>query len=261
MKGALVKRLATLIALIAPLSAQAQDTGALLRFIACPVYRDADSGKKSGCWLADDPASGIRYDVSLSPYKPDWNRAVLVEGRVSALPTDPCGAKVLDAVRTSILPDPCPRHLLPAEGFAGRRFKLPGRNISPLSVPRAVPPGPYAERTFTTFFEFDRDFLIYQYDDYIIDAAVTWIRAAKPAKLVVTGFAATTPETVSGRQIAERTELAQERAENISETLRRLLPGMAVETRWENGAKVIDAADADGIPGQSQRRVEIRAVF
>ena len=55
----------------------------LVRFVACPVYRDTDAGKKSGCWLADDPATGRRYDVSQSPTKPDWNFEVLVEGRVA----------------------------------------------------------------------------------------------------------------------------------------------------------------------------------
>jgi len=250
-----------ILALAAPLSAQAQEAGALIRFISCPVYRDADFGKKSGCWLADDHESAGRYDVSLSPYKPDWNFEVLVEGRVSDAPPDPCGATVLDPVRTSILPVPCTRHMLPAEGHPGRKFVLPPRNIQPLSVERPVPPGPYRERVFTTYFEFDRDFLVYQYDDYIIQQAETWIRVAKPRKLVVTGFAATEPEMVSGRMIAERPEVAQERAEAIAVTLRRLLPGMTVETQAQIGAKPTDDPDADTIPGQSQRRAEIRAVF
>ncbi len=256
-----MRTLATLAALALPLSAQAAETGDLVRFVSCPVYRDADSGKKSGCWLATDPQTGKRWDVSQSPYKPNWDFAVLVEGRVSAASADPCGAPVLDPVRTSILPDPCTRHMLPAEGYKGRKFVLPARNIQPLSVARPVPPGPYAERVFTTYFEFDRDFLVYQYDDFIIDNALTWIRAAKPKKLVVTGFAATEPETVSGRVLAERPEVARERAESIAETLRRLVPGLPVETQWEAGAKPTRDPDADTIPGQSQRRAEIRVVF
>ena len=35
-----------------------------VRFIACPIYRDTDAGRKSGCWLADERASGTRFDVS-----------------------------------------------------------------------------------------------------------------------------------------------------------------------------------------------------
>lgn len=250
-----------LLALAAPLSAEAQETGSLLRFVACPIYRDTDSGRKSGCWLADDPASGRRYDVTLSPYKPDWNHEVLVEGRVTAASPDPCGGAVLDPVRTSILPGPCTRHMLPAEGHPGRRFVLPRRNIAPLSVARAVPPGPYGARIFSVYFEFDRDFLSYQYDDYLLDRAVTWIRAAKPKRLVVTGFAATRPERVSGRAMAERPAVARSRAEAVAETLRRLVPDTPVEAKWRTGAAPTDDPDADTLPGQSQRRAEIRAVF
>jgi hypothetical protein len=256
-----VRRLAALIALAAPAAAQAQEAAAIVRFIACPIYRDADSGKKSGCWLADDRASGVRYDVSQSPYKPDWNHEVLVEGRLAAGDANPCGGKVLEPVRTSILPGTCPRHMLPAEGYPGRRYKLQGRYIQPLSVAREVPPGPYAQRTFPIYFEFDRDFLIYQYDDYLLDRAVTWIRAAKPKKLVVTGFAATEPEAVSGRMISERAEVASLRAHAVAETLRRLMPELAIEVRRQTRSRPIADADGDGIPGQSQRRAEILAVF
>ena len=256
-----MKSAATLLALLAPLSAHAAETGALVRFVSCPVYRDADSGKKSGCWLADDPATGLRWDVSHSPYKPDVGMGVLVEGRVSAEAPTACGAPVLEPVRTSRLDTSCVRHVLPAEGYPGRKFKLPPRNIQPLSVARPVPPGPYAERTFVTYFEFDRDFLVYQYDDFIIDNAVTWLRAAKPKKLIITGYAATRPETVTGRKLAERPQVAQQRADAMAETLSRLLPGLPIETRAKLAAQPTDHPDADGIPGQSQRRAEIRAVF
>jgi hypothetical protein len=248
--------------LAAPASASAQEAAGLVSFVACPIYRDADAGRKSGCWLADDPATGIRWDVSQSPYKPDWNYAVLVEGRPSAESGEACGGIVLEPVRTSRLYDqPCTRHMLPAEGYPGRRYKLQGRYIDPLSVAREVPPGPYAERTFPIYFEHDNDFLVYQYDDYLLDRAVTWIRAAKPKLLVVTGYAATEPVTVSGRTLAERPEVASERAEMVAETLRRLLPGTAIEVRSEVNAQPIEDADADGIPSQSQRRAEIRALF
>ena len=254
--------LATCAALAAPLSASAAETGALVRFVACPTYRDADSGKKSGCWLVDDPATGARFDVSLSPHRPDWNFAVLVEGRVSAAPPAACGATVLEPVRTSRLYDiPCTRHMLPAEGFPGRRYKLSGRYINPSSVARPVPPGPYGERIFPVYFEFGNDFLIYRYDDKLLDDAATWIAAAHPKSLRVTGFAATRPDVISGQTIAEPADLARQRAEAIAETLRRLLPGVAIETAADTtGAPTADK-DADGLPGQSQRRVEIRALF
>ena len=256
-----MKTLAVLLALTAPLSAQAAETGELVRFVTCPVYRDTDSGRKSGCWLADDREGGQRYDVSLSPYKPDWSRSVLVEGRLSAAPTDPCGSPVLDPVRTSVLDQPCPRHLIPAEGHPGRRFVLPKRNISPGTAKRPDFPGPYANRTFALFYEFDRAFLVYQYSDYLLEQAWWWMEVARPKKVIVTGYAATRPITVSGLQLAERPEVAQERADMVAESLHRLMPRLVVETRVQTDAEVADLPDADGIPGQSQRRAEILAVF
>lgn len=256
-----MKKIAAILALFAPLSAQAAETGKLIRFISCPVYRDTDSGKKSGCWLADWREGGDRFDVSLSPYKPDWNRAVLVEGRVSPASTEPCGATVLDPVRTSVLNVPCERHMLPAEGFRGRKFVLPSRNLDPTSVPRKRPEGPFEPRTFALFFEFDRSFVAYQYSDFLLDKAALWIETAKPKKVVVTGFAATIGEEVSGQLLAERPEVAQERADIVVESLRRLLPDLVIEKQVELGSQVTGHPDADGIPGQSQRRVEIRAEF
>jgi len=257
-----VKKSLALLALILPVSAQAAaQTSDLVRFVSCPVYRDTDSGRKSGCWLADDRESGARYDVSLSPYKPDWNHATLVEGRVAAAPPTACGSTVLDPVRTSVLEAPCPRHMLPAEGYAGRKFVLPPRNITPNAVPRKVVAGPFAARTFAVFFEFDRSFLVYQYGDYLLEQAANWLEAAKPKRIVVTGYAATRPETVSGQVLAEHPDIAAERAETIAESLRRLLPEATIETATALDAEVTDLPDADGIPGQSQRRVEIRAEF
>ena len=239
----------------------AADSAGQVRFIACPVYRDTDFGKKSGCWLATDPATGMRYDVSQSPYKPDWNYAVLVEGLAVAAGDEPCGAPVLDPVRTSRLTSTCTRHMLPAEGYPGRKFVLPPRNNQPLSMVRADPPRPYTERTFTIFYEFDRDFMTYQYGDYLIDQAAHWIGAARPKKAIITGYAATESEIVSGQNIAERPEVAMERAEAVAETLRRLVPDLVIETRAVLKAKPVNHPDADGLPSQSQRRAEIRAVF
>lgn len=256
-----MKRLTAFLAFIAPASLYAQETGDLVQFVSCPVYRDTDAGRKSGCWLAYDGPNGTRWDVSQSPYKPDYNFAILVEGRVSDGGGELCGAPVLEPVRTSRLTVRCPAHMLPAEDFPGRAYSLPERNIAPLSVARDAPPGPYGPRIFYTFFEFDRDFLVYQYDDYLLDKAVTWIRAAQPRKLLVTGFAATDPVTINGKSFSEKPEMAEKRARQVALALSRLLPDMDIETRWQTRAEPVDAADADGLPLQSQRRAEIQAVF
>lgn len=248
---------ALVLALIAPTQAFAQ-SGDVVRFISCPVYRDADAGRKSGCWLATDPASGVRYDVTLSPTKPDWNFAVLVEGRVADEQDNACGGLVLTPARVSILTDACPRHMLPAEDYPGRAFVLPERNVRPLAEDIPAPQGPYEDRQFNIFFDFDRDFVIYQYGDYLLDQAIRWIRAADPKAITITGYAATLPAEVSGQEIAERPRIARARAERIAEALR--LAGIdpdLIEVRAETAAGVADLADADGLAEASRRRVEI----
>lgn len=250
-----MRRLAAVaIALAAPSAAMAED----LRFVTCPIYRDVDAGRKSGCWLADDPASGRRYDVTNAPSKPDWNHAVLVEGRAAAGAADTCGGVMLDPVRTSVLAQPCPRHMLPAEGFAGRKFVLPPRNVAPVSVERPVPPPPYADRAFQLVYDFDKAFNVYQLDDFLLDEAITWIRAARPARIVVTGWAATQPQVVSGVALAESLEVARVRAEAAAEALRRLgVERARIEVRWHGDATPTAAVGADGLAEPSRRRVDI----
>jgi hypothetical protein len=249
-------RLAAALALVAAAGQAAPP--ATVRFITCPIYRDTDAGKKSGCWLADDRATGQRWDVSLAPSKPDWNYEVLVEGIAVTDGPQPCGAPVLDAVRTSILPGRCTRQMLPAEGYPGRKFVLPARNIKPLAVAREVPPGPYAPTTFHLLFDFDRAFLIYQYDDYFLDTAITWIRAAKPKAILVTGYAASAPSIVSGRMIAEDRGIARVRAEKTVEALVRLgIDRRIIRVRWQGNAPAIDIPEADGLAEASRRRVDI----
>lgn len=247
----------TVVAL-ALLATAAHGGAETVRFITCPIYRDADSGRKSGCWLAEDRATGVRYDVSLSPSKPDWNHEVLVEGRVTAGGTEACGGVVLDAVRTSVLPGACTRQMLPAEGFAGRKFVLPVRNVRPMSAARPVPPGPYGARTFRLMFDFDAAFLLYQYDDYLLDEAITWLRAAKPRAITVTGHAATRPSIVSGRSIAEDPAIARERAERVTEALVRLgIDRRTIRVRVRTDAQPVDTPEADGLAEASRRRVDI----
>ena len=67
------------LALLLSLAAASSDV-AHVSFVACPIYRDTNDGRKSGCWLVDEPSTGVRYDVTAAPTKPDWNHAVLVEG-------------------------------------------------------------------------------------------------------------------------------------------------------------------------------------
>lgn len=244
-------------AVLAVAVALAQQPAETVRFISCPIYRDTDAGRKSGCWLVDEATSGRRFDVSAAPSKPDWNHEVLVEGRI-APGSGNCGGIPLDPVRTSILPDRCPRHMLPAEGFAGNKFVLPVRNVRPVSEKRPAPKPPFTARTFHLVFDFDKSFIVYQLDDYLLDQAITYIRGVDPKRVVVTGWAATDPASVSGRAIAEKPDIARTRAEMVGEALRRLgVPEEKLEIRWRTGAKPVDADGADGLAEPSRRRVDI----
>jgi hypothetical protein len=102
----------------------ASDARQQLSLVACPVYRDTDAGRKSGCWLAADPATGTRYDVTSAPTKPDWNHAVLVEGRIDEKAGDPCGGVVLDPVRVSVLEANCTPLRDPRGGVQGPPLRL-----------------------------------------------------------------------------------------------------------------------------------------
>ena len=231
------------------------------RFISCPIYRDTDAGRKSGCWLVDEPTSGQRYDISRAPTKPDWNHEVLVEGVLGTVQDDACGGMVLDPVRVSVLPGACTRRVLPAESFPGRVFVLPERNLRPLSEVRKTYGPPYDQRRFYLFFDFDSSFLVYQLDDYFLDRAATYILAASPRRVVVTGFAATDASRVSGRTISENRAVAKLRAESIAESLRRLgVPAEKLAIRSQMGAGPVDVQDADGVVAASRRRVEIEAL-
>jgi outer membrane protein OmpA-like peptidoglycan-associated protein len=230
-----------------------------VRFVACPIYRDADTGRKSGCWLADSREDGRRYDVTPSPTKPDWNYAVLVEGRPATDQTDVCGGVVLDPVRVSILPDPCVRAMLPAEGYPGRRFVLPERNVRPLYEPRPPFPQPHAERTFEIPFEFGRSFVVYQLSDYLMDQAVAYALAVHASRVEITGWAATRQTAVSGHVLAEPAGIAKARAEAAAQWMRGLgVPADRLVVRWRSGAQPIDMPGADGLAEPSRRRVDIR---
>lgn len=238
--------------------ARAEDPGPMRVFVACPIYRDTDAGRKSGCWLADDPVSGVRYDIGAGLTKPMIGRAVLVEGITSNQPSTPCGGSVLSPVRTSVLPDSCTRQLIPAEGFPGRPYKSPPEQLQPTNVPRTLPPPPYAAKTFSIFFEFGRDFLIYQYSEMILEKIMLYAKASQATQVRIEGYAATAAFEVQGRTLSEPMALAQARADMVAEALRRL--GVPADTL--HAAAFGDPApsvelESGMLPEASKRRVVI----
>jgi outer membrane protein OmpA-like peptidoglycan-associated protein len=228
-------------------------------FIACPIYRDSDSGRKSGCWLADDPATQLRYDVSAAPMKPQLGHQVLVEGVRSDDP-DACGGVTLRPVRTSELTTTCESVTIPAEGYPGRRFNVPADAQKPTWEARDLPPPPYRPSDFYILFDLNNDFLVYQHAEIVMEKVILYAKASQAREVIVTGFAATAPIRVSGVSLQERPALARSRAEVVALSLKRL--GIAPEklhTNWQTHPDTIDTPYA-ATGETSKRRVTIRII-
>lgn len=219
-----------LLAVLVPVASHASPNeapvgGEAKRFIGCPVYRDTDSGRKSGCWLVTDTQSGFRFDLQQAFTKPQLGQEILVEGHLPEAgkrSAADCGGWVLERARVSVLPGRCPAIMLPAEDFAGRRFEVPASAMTPNHLPQPQPPQPWVSREFQIFFDFGSDYLRYQHAEVILQEAVRLAQLGGARKIHITGYAATEPTEVSGRVIREATALANARAQMASEALRRL---------------------------------------
>ena len=228
-----------------------------MRFVSCPIYRDADAGRKSGCWLTDDaPAARATTSATRPPsptgITPCWSRASVAEAGWRLRRRGAGSGARIRAGRS------CTRHMLPAEGYPGRRFVLPPRNVRPMSEARPVPPKPWTDRVFSLVFDFNRSFAVYQLDDFLLDQAITYIRAVKPRRIIITGYAATTPAEISGKTFAEKPEVADDRAQFALESLRRLGVDPAiieVHTKLKAEPRIVEGAD--GLIEPSRRRVDI----
>jgi outer membrane protein OmpA-like peptidoglycan-associated protein len=234
----------------------APEAGATVQFVTCPIYRDTDMGRKSGCWLADDSSDRVRYDVTWAPIKPQHGKAILVEGVVTA-DADTCGGVVLNPVRVSVLEGGCPETMIPAEQYPGRPSPPPVAVLAPASEPRVLPPPPYPPRDFTIYFEFGRDFLIYQHAEVVLEQIRLYAQASQARSLRIEGFAATDPVLVSRRSIAEDASLADARAAMVHEALIRL--GVAKERleRAASGSPTPTDLEGGKLPESSKRRVTV----
>jgi hypothetical protein len=234
--------------------------GTAVSFVACPVYRDTNNGRKSGCWLASDPASGLRYEIAQSRTKPQIGREVLIEGRTSS-GDEVCGAPLLSPTHVSVLETPCTPFSLPAEGFPGRRFAVsPAAVLPPTDTERPPITGPFTAHDWAIEFAFRSAFLQYQYSEVILDEIARTVAAGHPKRVRVIGYAVTDPLVISGHTLAEPRELARQRAEMVALALERL--GVArppMQVSWSNNPKA--AAIEDGLPEPSRRRVEIHLTY
>lgn len=228
-------------------------------FVACPIYRDTDSGRKSGCWLADDPASQIRYDISAAPMKPLLGKKILVEGVVSD-DSNACSGVPLRPLRTSVLEEACESVMIPAEGFAGRRFAVPPDAQRPTWEPRQLPSPPYVTTDFHIFFNHNSDFLVYQHAEIVMEKVVLYAQASHAREVQVIGYAATKPFTVSGQEFAESISLARSRAEAVRLSLDRLgINPAQLKVSWHSHAQPVDSTLVP-TSMSSLRRVTIRVV-
>lgn len=237
-------------------------------FVACPVYRDTNSGRKSGCWLAMDPADGIRYDISLGRTKPQIGHQVLVEGRLET-PDQPrqsgpaCGGVVLHPVVVSVLAATCPGVMLPAESYPGRRFVLnPKVVLPPADVVEPLPAPPYRPRTWSIEFSFGSDFLQYQYSEIILDEIGRYIRASRPRQVQVIGYAVTASRSISGERLAEKPQLARARAEMVALALSRLgASRRMLRVTWRDNPSPLAPGDPQELAEPSRRRVDVHLVY
>ena len=229
-------------------------------FIACPVYRDTDAGPKSGCWLANDRDSGATYDIGSGLTKPIGDRAVLVEGisgGTSAEDIQLCGGMVLSPVRVSVLEDSCQPHIIPAEDHPGRVFRPPGELMQPLSVARSLPEPPFENRTFSILFNYNSDFLNYQYSEVILEKVSLYIKASKAARVDIVAYAATEPLWVSNQELRESLDLAKARAGKVQTALLRLgVDASRMHSDWQRqGNPTVHYAG--GLAQETLRRVDI----
>jgi len=204
--------------------ASAAGAGDIHTFVGCPVYRDTNQGRKSGCWLATENSTGLRFDISQSRTKPQLGRAVLVEGVALETADRPCGAPPLLPVQVSVLPQECARLLIPAEGLPGRPARVdPRKVLPPVDTTQRPPLPPFTSHTWSIEFSYSSDFLEYQYSEVILDEIARFVLAGHPRRVDITGYAITAPLSIDSVILRESPALARERADMVAEALRRLL--------------------------------------
>jgi hypothetical protein len=226
-----------------------------VEFVACPVYRDTENGRKSGCWLASDGATGLRYDITDAANKPLVGRMVLVEGEAAG-GKDVCGGVALNPVRVAVLDQPCPEVIIPAEGFPSKPSTLPPEFLQPLGVARKMPAAPYSPQAWQIGFSYNDDRLMYQVVETTIEKAMLYAVASKARSVRVTGYADVKGFEVSGRRLAEPKALAKARAEMVKLALVRLgVPESSIRTEWRTDPQPLDAPPS--LVNASKRRVTV----
>jgi outer membrane protein OmpA-like peptidoglycan-associated protein len=111
---------------------------------------------------------------------------------------------------------------------------------------------------FTIYFEFGRDFLIYQYSELILEKIMLYAKASQAKQVHVEGFAATDAFYVQGRAFREPLQLAEARAKMVAEGLRRLgVPDVSLSVQWFGSPVPAPDLEAGKLPEASKRRAVI----
>lgn len=226
-------------------------------FVTCPIVQDTPTVP---CWLVEHNGEelymGVQVDSSSAFSPPSLGHKVLVEGTL----TDrvECGARVIDPIKISIMPELSPE-------CDEMRMAQPGVDIS--FVPRR-PPGPSAGRLAYDTFEPEPDpEPPYEPQSFNIqfpfDELFTFSRA--PALLDITDYAeltqARTVEVMArrgatrlddGTLLMERSGIASQRAEQLIALLRHI--GLT-EAEF-----IIRADDTPVEGGPESRWTEVRIV-
>lgn len=249
-----MKRLAAALALVC--IGAAPPPGATVNFVGCPLVRDT---QEVPCWLAEHRGRlyflGAQSDISSPFYPPQLGHRALVEG--VATNRTLCGGIVLEQVKVSVLKASAPcQTILPAQGYriakgrhgTGANTEPPGPR-PPAELP--PPPRPYKPTTYILQFDFDREFIAL-HNAIQLQQAVALAKAARPAAIVVTGYRAAT-RLSDGRQMAEQTDVARRRAQQVADFLRDLgMPTENLKVAWVDGA-----LPGDGVRDWEGRRVTV----
>jgi hypothetical protein len=241
---------------LAVTAAQAQEQ-ADIAFVACPIVQDTPTVP---CWLAEYRGTtyymGIQSDVSAPFNPPSLGHKVLVEGKVTD--REACGAKVIEPIVISIMPELSPEcndlrmaHEGVDLGFEPPRPPGPsaGRLAFSLPEPPAPPKPPFSPQTWTISYAFEG--MVNFQTPAMIEPVLSYAQLVKAKEIEVRAYRGATRLT-DGPVLEEHEGIARERAEEIV----RMLRGAGLkDTRF-----TISSDESAAEKGPSGRRVAITVV-
>jgi hypothetical protein len=206
----------------------AAQQGQRKNFASCPVVQDT---KTVPCWLSEYRGElfylGIQTDISAQFHPPYLGHKVLVEGVISDEPRI-CGGVVLKPVVVSPLPEPdssC-NTILPAVDkytvpFAPRPPGPSGGTLAFQTPPRAPAPvqaAPFLPREFSIYYDFDAP--VTGRHAGTLSQIVDYAEKSEAKRVIVTSLRGSTLLS-DGNLLTEQAGIAQARAEEISQLLKR----------------------------------------